>query len=199
MPFKNPHPLYTIWQGMKYRCLNKNSKSYKDYGGRGITVCERWIHDYKTFAADMGERPEGYTLDRIDNNKGYSPENCRWASRQQQQINRNNTHKYIIDGKEVIPCLIAKNNNMKNDTIINRVKRGLSYEEIISPEKSLNMANLALGGKANGLRQKAKTHCPNGHEYTPENILKNKDGWRRCKKCHAVRASFKARIDKLIN
>lgn len=81
---------YRIWLTMKTRCYNKNRTNYKYYGGRGIKVCDRWlgIDGFDNFYADMGERPVGYTLDRIDADKDYCPENCRWASMNSQNINK---------------------------------------------------------------------------------------------------------------
>jgi hypothetical protein len=85
------HPLYAAWAAMRQRCQNPAHHGYANYGGRGITVCERW-RDFGAFLADMGERPEGLTLDRIDNDGNYEPGNCRWATALEQRHNQRVRH-----------------------------------------------------------------------------------------------------------
>jgi len=89
-------PEHYTWRMMVARCCNPNHKAYPLYGGRGITVCSRWM-EYLNFLADMGKRPDGMSLERIDNNKGYFPDNCRWATRSEQQKNKSST-RYYTDG-----------------------------------------------------------------------------------------------------
>jgi hypothetical protein len=93
---------YKRWTSMKHRCFNPNDANYKHYGGRGITVCERWL-DFRNFLADMGEAPEGMWIDRIDNDKGYEPGNCKWVTPKEQLRNRRNN--YMVEVEGVTKCL----------------------------------------------------------------------------------------------
>lgn len=95
-------PEYRSWRAMRARCLSPGSTGFEKYGGRGITVCERWSK-FENFLADMGPRPHGRTLERIDNNGNYGPSNCRWATRKEQQANTSITHLITIDN--VTKCL----------------------------------------------------------------------------------------------
>ena len=191
MPFKNPPPLYNTWASMHDRCRNPNMRQWDRYGGRGIKVCERW-KDFRTFAADMGPRPDGFTLDRIDNDGDYEPSNCRWADRTTQVMNRGVAVFVTIEGIQHRAIALAKPLGMKTATVVARAALGLPMAKVIAPERRVYTEGLALGGIANGARQKAKTHCPKGHSYADAII--NKEGHRRCRTCFY--AKEKARLAK---
>lgn len=88
---------YRTWANMKTRCDNPSFTYYAEYGGRGISYCDRWV-DFENFLEDMGERPTGKTLDRIDSNKGYLKDNCRWATPREQACNRTNSVELTFNG-----------------------------------------------------------------------------------------------------
>lgn len=187
MPFKNPHPLYQTWLGMKARCFNPNNPHYTNYGGRGIQVCDKWVNNFKQFAADMGERPKGFTLDRIDNDGNYTPSNCKWSTKKEQQKNRRVTRRIEIEGVSYFVCDIAEQYGFKYDTIANRAKTVKTFAELVDKAPRVYKEGLALGGMASGAVKRAKTHCLNGHEFTATNTAITKEGWRRCKTCHRIR------------
>jgi len=92
------HPLYNIWHGMKNRCYNVKHDSYKYYGARGVTICDRWLRSFSNFVEDMGSRPsKDFQIDRIDNNGNYEPSNCRWASRSANAHNRSTSWGIQVD------------------------------------------------------------------------------------------------------
>lgn len=124
--------LYKKWAGMKARCFDKGHKQYPFYGGRGITVCKRWL-DVRNFAKDMGMPPKGYTLERINNNKGYFPSNCRWATRAEQNRNKNSLRFMTINGKTKCASEWAREYGVEPYNVINRLKRGFTVEQALSP------------------------------------------------------------------
>lgn len=120
-------PLYYIWAGMRDRCNNKNSKFYKYYGARGITVCKRW-NKFENFYMDMHPRPLGLTIDRINNNRGYSPKNCRWVEQRAQVENRRTTR--LIKGKTAAQW--SRECGVPESNILYRVGRGWPWEKVVS-------------------------------------------------------------------
>lgn len=114
---------YKTWSHVIDRCVNPNSKNYIHYGGRGIAMCERWRNSFQAFLDDMGERPHGTEIERIDNEKGYFPDNCRWATRLEQMQNTRLTRNLTMNG--VTKCLSqwARDIGISNATLIERLLR----------------------------------------------------------------------------
>jgi len=92
------HPLYATYHMMRQRCHNPNATDYQNYGGRGIFVCDRWLNSFECFVKDVGKRPKGYTLERVNNSLGYSPSNVIWASPTRQSENKRNTVRLVYAG-----------------------------------------------------------------------------------------------------
>lgn len=124
-------PEYLVWEAMRARCRDVGDP---DYGGRGITVCREW-EDFSAFLRDMGKRPEGLTLERLDNSKGYGPDNCVWAPRADQ--NRNKRNNVVIDYQGVSQTVAdwAKELGLHPQTLYSRVHRGLTPEMCLSKER----------------------------------------------------------------
>jgi hypothetical protein len=127
-------PVYSVWLGIKDRCINPRSRGFANYGGRGITVCPEWASSFETFLSDMGPRPsDGHSVDRIDNSKGYSPENCRWATRLEQG---NNTRRNVIvtyERERMTFPEACRRTGVNYKTARNRMARGLPEAEWFKP------------------------------------------------------------------
>lgn len=126
------HPTYRVWTDMKRRCVNPKHKAYPRYGARGISVCERWLNDFAAFVADMGEKPEGMTLDRIDNAGPYSPENCRWATWREQNNNRRSTRKLEWDGRTQSLRQWSRELGINHVTLRRRLEHGWTVERALT-------------------------------------------------------------------
>lgn len=125
-------PEYRTWQGILQRCNNPASQAYSYYGGRGITVCERW-QEFTNFYADMGARPSsGHTIDRIDSNGHYHPDNCRWATRLEQQRNTRRSRHIKLNGESMAIGEAVERSGVNRSTIIGRIRRGLSPDQAMS-------------------------------------------------------------------
>lgn len=123
--------LYHTWWLMRRRCENPAHKSYADYGGRGIRVCERWL-DVRSFVEDMGPRPPEASLDRIDNDGNYEPSNCRWATKSEQQLNKRNTAYLKVGGVTKPRSQWAREKGVSHSLINWRLKSGWSPEAAVN-------------------------------------------------------------------
>lgn len=124
-------PEHIAWMSMLYRCENPNDASYKHYGGRGISVCDEW-HDIKNFIADMGCKPPGTSLDRIDVNSNYNKHNCRWATSKEQQNNKRNTIFLTLNGASKTISEWSEITGICRSTIDGRLRRGWSHVDILN-------------------------------------------------------------------
>ena len=132
--------IYRLWSMMHDRCRNPRNLYYATYGKRGIAVCSRW-HDFGAFYADMGERPSGLTLNRIDNDGPYSPENCEWASAVTQGRNRTNNKLLTFQGKTQPLSAWAEELGLNYNTLNTRVQRGWSDDRVLAtPVKKVSVA-----------------------------------------------------------
>lgn len=128
--------VYQAWDDMTQRCTNPNFRQYKDYGGRGIIICERW-KKFTNFLRDMGEPTTNkHTLDRINNNGNYCKSNCHWATRKQQQRNKRNNHLITFGGKTQCLFSWAEETGIKYQTIQGRLGRGWSIEKTLTTQVS---------------------------------------------------------------
>jgi hypothetical protein len=123
---------YALWSAMRQRCTNPNNRRFKDYGGRGITVCERWLK-YENFLIDLGPRPSPkHSIERLDNNGNYGPDNCRWATAREQQRNMRTNRLLTFDGKTKCVAAWAEDLGMSSTCLSTRLRRGWSIERYLN-------------------------------------------------------------------
>lgn len=122
---------YSSWKKMVARCVDSSNHAWKDYGGRGIQVCERWLV-FENFYEDMGERPPRMTIDRIDANGNYEPGNCRWATRTEQNRNKRNNVRLAYQGRTELLVDWAKELGVSHQVLEGRLRRGWTIEETLS-------------------------------------------------------------------
>lgn len=128
---------YACWKGMRGRCNTKSNSGFKNYGARGVRVCSRW-KDFCLFLNDMGVRPPGLTIERIDNEQGYSPENCRWASRLEQNQNTRTVRLLTHNGQTMSMSAWGRELMISRRTISNRISWGWSVERALTmPARSI--------------------------------------------------------------
>jgi len=133
---RKDYPEYHVWLGMKARCYNKNNDRYADWGGRGITVCKKWVNDFQTFLSDMGRRPsDKHSIERKDNNNGYSPENCYWATKADQNRNTRANVYYECDGKRMVITDWAKYLCVSR-SVIKKHLRTKSFKQVLDYYKN---------------------------------------------------------------
>lgn len=152
---------FTTWCSIKQRCLDENTKSYHNYGGRGISICERWVNSFENFLFDMGKRPSSkHSIDRIDVNGNYEPSNCRWATSKEQGRNRRNNRIVNINGSDKSLVEASEIIGIKQGTLISRLNRGhqnpLNKEVISYPSKEV--INIETGLFYDSINEAAKAH-----------------------------------------
>lgn len=148
-------PIYQVWQAMKDRCYNTQNRHYRNYGARGITVSDRWLESFNNFFEDMGERPfDGATLERVDNSKGYSKDNCKWATRHAQMANTRVSRLLTYNGETKCLTEWARGIGVDPKTLYYRLKQGWTLEKALT-----TTATPARGRKVRMLTYNGKTLC----------------------------------------
>ena len=173
---KSKTKLYWAWEGIKQRCTNPKHLYYARYGGRGITVCDEWRNSFESFSREVGNPPSpNHSIDRIDNTKGYEPGNVRWATPEEQTINRSNTIWIDHAGKRLTLSQWADSLGISYDVLNGRVQRGESIEDILKPRKNQKRNSIiTFDGKAMSFKEWSVT---TGIKY--ETLIWR---WKRSKK-----------------
>jgi hypothetical protein len=160
---------YNSWRAMRSRCLNARHPSFSNYGGRGINICDEWINNYDAFVRDMGPRPEGATLERINTNGDYEPGNCRWATAKEQLNNQRRCRKYTLNGETLTVTQWAERVGVRPDAMFRRIDH---YG--ISPEIALVSPDLKSGWR-HGTRQGYEKHKCKCVECRAANTARHRD------------------------
>jgi hypothetical protein len=147
-------PTYVTWVTMRRRCNNKNFAQYPSYGGRGISVCARW-DDFENFLADMGYRPDGLTLERIDNDGDYAPDNCRWATHKEQCNNRRSSRLIEMDGETKTLAQWCEDLGVSYGLVSMRIRLGWSEEDALK-ERPKKFTYVELDGDRMTVNKAAK-------------------------------------------
>lgn len=127
---------YKTWASMLRRCYTPSASGFKKYGAKGVTVCDEWRNSFEKFLQDMGEPPESLSIDRIDNLKGYSKENCRWANSTTQARNRSNNILIEKDGKNITLAEFIEGSDLNYQTVLARYYRGWKVKDLLKPIKN---------------------------------------------------------------
>ena len=176
---KSSHKLYNTWKHMKDRCYNPNNHAYPSYGGRNITVCDRWRDSFESFVFDMGDKPDvTYSIDRIDNDGDYTPKNCRWATRKEQARNTRQSKFVDYKGRRWLAQELAEANNIDPNVFVSRLGI-MSVDRALSlPEKRKKGYTVTAYGKTLTINQWAdelglspSTIARRLDKYTPEKAL----------------------------
>ena len=150
-------PEYMVWSQMVQRCFNKKCRKYKRYGGRGITMDPRWRESFATFLKDVGQRPSRkYQIERIDNNKGYWPDNVKWATRLQQARNKATNRRVLYNGKEYVLSALAKKYRVSKNRIRERLESGWTPEQAVRRKISGCKCFVTYNGVERSLKEWAK-------------------------------------------
>jgi hypothetical protein len=130
-------PEYTVWMNMKKRCLDSGYRRFPDYGGRGITICGRWLESFQNFIDDMGTRPSAkHSIERKDNDGNYEPTNCVWATRSEQDSNKRTSRLIAFRGETLTVKEWSRHTGLNHETIRNRLVIGWSAEmALTTPSK----------------------------------------------------------------
>ncbi len=139
----NKVPEYAVWLAMKQRCCNKNEPSYHNYGARGIIVCDRWKESFSAFISDMGRRPsDDHTIERVDVNGNYCPDNCIWIERRKQFSNMRKNVLITWNGETLCVSDWARRAGISRQCLVNRINLGVPLPDLFAPPRSFKKGTL---------------------------------------------------------